>query len=108
MLEKRISREVWILSKANWSSLREDLENFDWRRLEEESAEDALTFFLEVLWLHLTKYIPREITENRKSIHPWLNQRCKDAVARKNAAEGSEQFEIERSPGPKATRSGGD
>ena len=45
---KTISQEVWISSEANWSSLREDLENFDWRRLNEGSAEDALTFLFEI------------------------------------------------------------
>ena len=96
VLEKTVSREVWILSKADWTSLRDDLKNFDWSPLSKRSAEDSLTFFLEILCLHLIKFIPRKTTHNKKSIHPWLNQKCKDAIARKNAAEGSEQFASER------------
>jgi len=68
------------------------LNNFNWDPLCRGSAEDSLTFFLEVLWLLLTKYIPRKITHVKKSSHPWLNQKCKDAIAKKNDAEGSEQF----------------
>ena len=44
----------------------------------------------------MTKYIPRKTTHIKKSSYPWLNQKCKDAIARKNVAEGSEQFESER------------
>ena len=58
VLEQTVSREVWILSKANWSSLREDLENFDWRRLKEGSAEDALAF------------VPRSPMATFDRIHP--------------------------------------
>ena len=96
VLEKTVSREVWILSKADWTPLRDDLKNFDRSPLSRGSAEDSLTFFLEILWLHLIKYIPRKTTHNKKSTHPWLTQKCKDAIVRKNAAEGSEQFANER------------
>ena len=99
VLEKTVSREVWVLSKADWSSLHDDLTNFDWTPLSKGSAEDSLIFFLEVLWLHLAKYIPRKTTHNKKSSHPWLNQKCKDAIARKKIAEENAQFENERASG---------
>ena len=95
VLEKTVSREVWILSKADWTSLRDDFGNFDWSPLSKGSAEDSLTFFLEILSLLLIKYIPRKTTHNKKNTHLWLNQECKDAIARKDAAEGNEQFASE-------------
>ena len=33
ILEKTVSREVWILSKANWPILKDDLKNYDWHLL---------------------------------------------------------------------------
>ena len=46
VLEKTVSREVWILSKADWSSLHDNLINFDWTPLSKGSAEDSLILFL--------------------------------------------------------------
>ena len=96
VLERSVEREVWILKKANWGELEEDLGHYDWCALNEGSAENALQLFLDVLWLHLIKHIPRSKVNNYKSTHPWLNERSKAAIRHKNAAEGTERFEEER------------
>ena len=41
------------------------------------------------------KHIPRKNIETKKSSHPWLNDRCKSAIDRKNAAEGTIRFKTE-------------
>ena len=33
---------------------------------------------------------------SRKSTHPWLNERCRNALMQKNNAEGTDRFEAER------------
>ena len=55
-----------------------------------------MEYFLEVLWLHLVKHIPRAKVKNIKSTHPWLNNKSKEAIRQKNAAEGTERFEEQR------------
>jgi len=92
VLERSVAREVWILKKANWRDLEDDLGKYNWQGLSEDSAESALEHFLEVLWLHLVKHIPRTQVTNKKSTHPWLNEKCRAAIRQKNAAEGTERF----------------
>ena len=75
VLEASIKREVWILAKANWKSLSNELLDYDWKKIDHGSAEDSLILFLEILWLHLVKHIPRKVIEAKNSSLPWLNDR---------------------------------
>jgi len=93
ILEKNVKREVWIMAKADWPNLRKELQNYNWQPLRHGTGEDALTFFLEVLWLHLVKYIPRRELDIVKRSHPWLNDRSKKALQEKSDAEGTPNFE---------------
>ena len=68
----------------------------DWRILNEEIAEDALTSFQEILWHHLIKFIPRRMIREMKRSHPWLNERAKEAIMRKNNAEGTPSYSEKR------------
>ena len=87
-----ITREVWELKKAKWKELEEELENADWEPLRHGTAEHALNYFMEILWLCLIKYIPRKVVTRTRSSHPWLNSRCREAINRKNNSEGTEFF----------------
>ena len=92
VLEKSIKREVWILEEADWKKLKQELGNYDWRHLHEGTAETALDYFLEVLWLHLVRHIPRREIETLKSSHPWVTQRSKDAIAEMNNVQNTPQY----------------
>jgi len=92
ILEQAESREVWILKEANWTELQKDLHQYDWHQLQKGTAEEALRIFLEVLWLHLVKYIPRRKIDIMKRSHPWMNDRSKQAIMEKNNAEGTPRF----------------
>jgi len=96
VLESEVEREVWILARADWKALIKELLAFDWSALAKGSAEDSFNYFLDVLWLHLVKHIPRQRIKSKKSSHPWLNERCRKAIARKNAAEGTINFSEEQ------------
>ena len=91
-LEKTERREVWILKKANLAVLKKELQEYDWHLLHKGTAEEALHVFLEVLWLHLVKYIPRRQLDIVKQSHPWMNDRSKKAIVEKNLAEGTSGF----------------
>jgi len=92
ILEKNVKREVWDLTKADWTNLKKQLQDYDWQPLKHGSAEDALMLFLEVLWLHLVKYIPRREVDTVKRSHPWVNDRTKKALLEKNLAEGTPNY----------------
>ena len=68
------------------------MQNIDWSPLKNGIAEHAVNYFLDVLWTLLLKHIPRKEIQCTKSIHPWLNARCRGALVKKNNAEGTEQF----------------
>ena len=89
-------RFSWKLDEANWDDLEKQLQNIDWQVLSQGTAQDALTYFLEMLGLCLQKHIPYRKTIQKKSSHPWINSRCEAAIASKNAAEGTSDFEDKR------------
>jgi len=92
ILEQAERRDVWILKKANWEALKKELQEWDWHLLRNGTAEDALQIFLEILWLHLVKHIPRRQLDIVKRSHPWINERSKKAIAENNRVEGTPVF----------------
>ena len=40
------------------------------------------------------KFIPQREIKNRKGTLPWLDDKCRNAVAVKNAVEGTDEYEI--------------
>ena len=75
--------------------MQDALNSYDWEGLKSGTAEDALIAFQKILWYHLVKYIPRKTIDERKSTHPWLNERTRQAISRKQAAEGTDRYEKE-------------
>ena len=74
-------------------NLKGELHAIDWSELKNGTAEHAVSYFLDVLWTLLIKYIPRKDIECTKSSHPWLNSRCRDALTKKNNAEGTDGYD---------------
>ena len=94
--EKTICRYSWKLGQANWKELEKDLQEIDWQILLQGTAQNAMTYLLEMISLCLQEHIPYRKTIQKKSSHPWINERCKEAIAKKNTAEGSADFEAQR------------
>ncbi len=76
--------------------LKDALALIDWTPLHRGTAEDAATFFMEMLWMTLCIYIPYEEVQIKKKSHPWLNAACESAIAGKNAAVNTATFELAR------------
>ena len=47
--KKTVTRYSWKLDQANWEDLEKDLQGIDWQNLSQDTAQDALTYFLEML-----------------------------------------------------------
>ena len=60
--------------------------------LQRGTAQDSVNYFLDVPWTLLIKHIPRKVVRNKRSSHPWLNTRCREAIIQKNRAEGTDTF----------------
>ena len=91
-----IKRERFNLHRARWTALKDALVLTDWTPLHRGTAEDAATFFMEILWMTLCTYIPYEEVQIKKKSHPWLNAACESAIAGKNAAENTATYESAR------------
>ena len=94
--ECAVKRVVWCLSDANWKSLQKELKEVDWSELARGTAEDSVNLFLAILWSLLIKHTPRKEITNKQSTHPWLNDRCRQAIVNKNDAEGSDSFQAKQ------------
>ena len=68
----------------------------DWQKLKKDTVEDALNYFMEILWALLCTHIPFEEINFVKTSHPWLNERCREAIQRKNDSEGTAEFDENR------------
>ena len=88
----RVVRKRFNLRRAEWSNLKDSLKKIDWTALKKGSADDAAKYFLEMLWFTLCNHIPYEEVSIHKRSHPWLNQKCEEAINAKNAAESTENY----------------
>ena len=68
------------------------LRKCDWQRLSHGSVDSAVNYFLDVLMAVCQKFIPQSVVELRKSSHPWLDNKCAQAIQAKNDAEGTDSF----------------
>jgi len=91
--EIRIPRHVWKFKQASWHNIICELTNFDWNRLHHGSVNQATEFFMECLWIMCRKYIPYQQIDEVKRSHPWLNDKCAHAIAKKNACTDTTAYE---------------
>ena len=64
----------------------------DWRFLYQGEFELAFEKLYDVLMTILKQHIPMGTIQEIISTHPWLNKTCEDAIAQKNASEGTSSF----------------
>jgi len=87
-----VPRKVWHFRGAAWQNLRCALTNHSWQALHEGTPNDAVNHFSATLLSLCEKFIPQSTILIRKQTHPWIDASCEEAVARKNAAESSDQY----------------
>ena len=78
-----ITRTVFEYSKAEWANIKHDLAEFDWTFMDGASVDDADRYLQESLFRILRQHIPERTLQERKSAHPWVNERCLQAIHRK-------------------------
>ena len=85
-------RQIWKLDNANWPAIEEYVSSFDWSCLGEGTVDEALDVIMSVLDSQMHAHIPRVTKTVQKSNLPWLNDRCRQAVAAKHEAEGNANY----------------
>ena len=87
--EEVVPREVWNFAKANWTSLKQALQDTDWSNLQELGADEGATFFNDTLLKTLAEHVPKRVVQERKRTHPWLTDEVLALVKAKHAARGT-------------------
>ena len=90
-----VRRSVFEYSKADWDKIGEEIWSFDWSPMESFSVDESERYLHESLFGIITRHIPRRDILERKSAHPWINDRCLDAIKHKNLAAGTIRFAAE-------------
>ncbi len=87
------NREVFLYKSADWAELRRELRYFDWSWIDHCCVDDACERLMTVLLNNIRKHIPTTMISERTTTHPWLNNRCLEAIAAKRDAEGTDLFQ---------------
>ncbi len=90
-----VKRGVFDYVHAKWDELQEDLRCFYWTPMDLLSVDDAERHFHNNVFAMLERHIPRRELYERKSSHPWINERCLEAIRTKNDSAGSERFALQ-------------
>ena len=75
----------------DWAGLKRELNNADWRWVESEFPSEGARRFGKLLQVILERHIPCEVLHEHVQPHPWLSDRCRDAVVSKRRAHGTAQ-----------------
>ena len=84
--EDAIPRTIWLWKKANWLSMRQDMESTDWEALlvgDADSKARALTTRLLTLQ---QKHVPSRVYLSKPGDPAWFGYRCRAAAEAKHAA----------------------
>ena len=87
-----VKRTVFEYSKAKWSEIQAEFDAFDWTPMDFVDVDAAERYFHDNVVAILGRHIPRRVISERKSSHPWINDRCLEAIAVKNASLGAVDF----------------
>ena len=87
-------RLVWNFSHAGWEGVRSNIEAVDWATLVCTADAGAENITCEILRAS-NLFIPSKILKERKSTHPWVNERIVQLVQRKKQAAGTTHAEAQ-------------
>ena len=94
-----IQRDYFDYKRAPWDKIREDVETTRWDEIfETRDCDDAARYFEERITEIIRRRIPCRKSREKISTHPWLNDRCRDAIAAKLAAKNTDSEETARDP----------
>lgn len=88
-----IERTVWNYKEVDWDGLKSTLANEDWAwlyQVDVGASANQLTNFILVV---ANQYILQRTLTERKSTHPWMDDRVINLVRQKRDAESTEREE---------------
>ena len=92
-----VERFCFNYKKAKWEALNTDLREMEWRwLLGGLDVDDAVAVFTRELLRLVKRHVPSRMVLSRTSTHPWLTQRCADAVQDKLRTVGTLTADVKR------------
>ena len=92
---EEIPRKCFISKEARWDDLKDFFASVDWKFMLSNLDPDAATkTFTDYVLSTAKKFIPFRLVQTYKSSHPWLNDICKELVAKKRAAFGTLGYQV--------------
>ena len=91
-----VKRKVYDFKKAEWEKLNKRLGAQNWEFLHTLSADNATARLTSVILECVSQCIPQRWIVDKAFVHPWIDDTCKNALARKQAARGTEDFLLRR------------
>ena len=80
-------REVWHFGDSDWERIVSSIEETSWKFLSATFPSEGAKRFTDELLRIAEENIPKRSASIRKTTHPWLNERCEEAIRRKHAAK---------------------
>ena len=84
-------RTVWLYETADWEAMEDDLLHHDWSAMDEKDADAAAEYMTTTLMMNAERLIEKKTIRFRKSTHPWVNERVREAVRAKQLAQTREE-----------------
>ena len=82
-------RSVWQFRDADWDGLNNALFAQDWCWLSTVGANAGAEQLTSIILKLAEQFIPKRRLCERKSTHPWINERVLNIVREKHAAQGT-------------------
>ena len=82
-------RSVWDYRNADWVRLRDALEETDWNFLRTADVHEGTQALTDTIIALSEESIGKKTMVERKTTHPWINEKVEQAIKRRNAAEGT-------------------
>ena len=90
-----VHRIVWDYKRARWSQLRRHLGLVRWHDELRGDTNQVTEHLVDIILTASEQHIPQRRLTDFKSAHPWMNDRCRAAVASNIAAEGQDHYNTE-------------
>ena len=96
-LEHTVERELFDYKSAPWQAINTDLRERNWdSELSNLGTDDAASHVTRAIMDTLRKHVRHKKSKVRVSTHPWLNDRCREAIDKRIAARGTASETVAR------------
>jgi hypothetical protein len=86
---ERCERQYWQYRDADWAEMNCLPANTDWSFIDDGHPDTAAEKMTSIILSAAGQCIPQRSAREEKAAHPWLNDRCFELVAAKQAAKGT-------------------